>query len=194
MDGYRIALFVHLLSLLVATAAAGITHLAERRLHGATTAAEARQWHGIVMGTAQVFPVAVVGLVLSGAYMVHRAWTWNTGFVDAGLLAAVLLMVSGIVLGRRGTAAKAEFERVGAGPLDARAQAAARDGFAEALSWANTMLALAVVFVMVTKPALPGALAELVLGVLAGVAIARLGAREPQVGLGPDASFELEEA
>ncbi len=177
MNAYHIALFFHLFALLAATVASTLTHFGEHRMQRAATVGEARPWLLLVAGVGKVFPLALLTLLATGSYMVHGGWTWNLGWVDAGLVGVVVLFVSGLALERHGRGIGAELARLGDGPLDARAAAAVRDPVAAAQSWANSMLALAVVFDMATKPALPVALTVLAIGVLAGVGIARRAAR-----------------
>ena len=167
---YLIILFVHLCALLAAIGAGSIAHLAQARMAGAATPAEARSWARLLKKLAPVFPVALLGLLLSGAYLVHDRWTWHLGWVDAGLVGIALLLVNGRgIIGRR-------LQAVGRAP-DAEILALARDPLVHAAAWANTGLAISIAFVMVDKPGLPGSLASLVVGIAAGAAVgSRVGA------------------
>ncbi len=170
MDTYRLALFCHLLALLGAITASGLAHFAERRMLAASSRTELRQWARMVAHIEPVFPVALLTLVATGAYMVHRAWSWDAGFVDAGLAGVAVLFVVGVgVLGPR--------MRVLLRALDADAEVPVRlvrDPVARAASWVNTGVALGVVFAMTVKPSLAGAIAALVVGAAAGATLGLL--------------------
>lgn len=176
MDAYHLALFLHLLSLFAASAASAVTHLAEARLHRATSVREARQWHAVAGSAARTFPIVIVTLLLTGGLMVWRSggvFAWSTGWVAAGVAGVIVLFLNGGVLGRHGGMLARELARQAAersaeaAPVIAPAPVAAR------LGWANTGIAIAVTFVMITKPALPVSLGLLVAGAVLGAAMAR---------------------
>lgn len=164
MDGYHIALFLHLAALVAAAWAASRTHFAESRAHRAASAREALQWYTMAARTARIFPAVIVLLLLTGGYMMSRGgMTWRDGWVDVGVLAAFLLFAVGGVLGARARAgARALAQRDADGPPPAPDYVAAR------LSRLNTGMALAVMFVMVTKPSLVASLVTLAVGAIAG--------------------------
>lgn len=154
MTAYQAALLLHLLALLAATSASAVVHFGARRKAQAAGLREALEWGKVVAGTARIFPIAVVVLVASGAWMTASRWGWSTGWVEAGFAGSILLLVSGAVLGTRGAAdARASVARLQqAGrdlPNDARP-----DLLSATLGEANTGLALAIVVVMTIKPAL----------------------------------------
>jgi hypothetical protein len=168
MSDYQIALSIHLLALLAATAASGIVHLAAARRAAAPTLREAMEWGRLMGSTSRVFPIAVVTLVATGAYMVAGRWHWNTGWVIAGLVGAVSLLASGAVLGRRSALeARENVRRLQLAGRDIPNNATPDRGVA-LLSEANTGLALAIVLVMTLKPRLAVSLVVLAIGVTAG--------------------------
>ncbi len=175
MDGYHIALFIHLFAILAATAATAVVEVAQTRGRRAATVAEALEWHASAGRAARTFPAAVLALVLTGGYMIRAggAWSWQMGWVQAGLTGAVLLLASGAVLGprarRRGDALRA-LPPAAAPPPN-------RDAVMGAIGSANPGLALGVVFVMATKPALATSLAILLIGAAAGIVRGRARAR-----------------
>jgi hypothetical protein len=173
MNAYGIALFVHLCALLAAFAATGLTGLAMRRLRSARVAGEALQWLALGKSAAHVFPVALLTLVASGAYMVHRAWSWDTGWVDAGLAGVVFLGVVGDRLegGRAGRLAQALAADPRA-PIEGAAARLLRDPVWWSASLVNPAVALGVVFVMATKPSLGGSIAALAVAAAAGATAA----------------------
>jgi hypothetical protein len=168
MHGYHVALFVHLLALLAAFSASSLVHFAMTRVRDARTGAEALQWLGLCHRLSRVFPVALLTLVASGAWMTHDLWTWDTGFVDAGLTGAVLLLLSGA--GVEGGRARRVAASLAAAPGD-RPGEAVRDPLWWAASWANTGTALGVVFAMAAKPSAAGSFAGVAIGLVAGVCV-----------------------
>ena len=174
VDGYRIALFIHLAALVAAAWASSRTHLAETRAHRAATAGEALQWYMIAGKAARIFPVVIVLLLATGGYMMSRGgYTWRDGWIVTGVLAALLLFAVGGVLGARG--------RAGARALaqgDPGAAPPAPDYVAARLSRLNTGIALGAMFVMVTKPSLVVSLAALVAAAIIGAVSVRAAAPE----------------
>jgi hypothetical protein len=170
MIAYHIALYVHLLALVAAVAAAAIVHLAEIRGRRAASVAEVRQWHSLAGATARVFPIATLTLLATGGYMVgvHGPWSWSAGWVEAGLAGVAFLLLGGPVLGVRAARAGRALASLGAAELE-RARALLHDPVVGTLSWMNTGVALAVVFDMAAKPALPVSVTALLVGAAAGL-------------------------
>ncbi len=79
MSAYSVALFIHLLSLLVATVAAALAGFAALRLRDSGSPREAAGWGMLIGRVVPMFPVATLGLVASGAYMTQKEWSWSTG-------------------------------------------------------------------------------------------------------------------
>ena len=164
MTTYQIALLIHLLALLAATAASAIIHLAAGRRGAAPTLRQSMEWARLMGKTARVFPFAVLTLIATGGYMVRGHWNWGLGWVQAGLLGALLLLVSGAVVGAR--------EGRGARANVARMQQAGRelhndfrpDRVSALLGEANTGLALAIVVAMSLKPGFAASVALLAAG------------------------------
>ena len=170
MIAYRVALFLHIIALVAASSAAVIVHLAHARYRNATGRAEARGWHRLLGSVTRTFPIAVVTLVATGAYMVSTmgANAWALGWVQAGLVAAVFLFASGATIGVRDKRIGEQLERSG---VRERGAPLPWDSVGAILSWVNTCLAMSVVFVMTNKASLLGSLATLAVGVAIGAAI-----------------------
>ena len=154
MDSYHIALFIHLLTLIVAAGVTAITKLAAARCARARTIGELQEWHGVLMSAARLFPLCLAFFVASGAYMlaVTHAAVWTSAYVVAGVTGVVLLLASGAYLGAKGRALRdvlSEMVRTGA---DRPAPKMVPPRLVTALPAVNTGIALAVVFDMVTKP------------------------------------------
>ena len=144
-------------------------HFAAARLRDAETVAVARTWAGVIEKASRVFPIALAALLISGAYLVHRGWSWSTGWIDAGLAGVVLLFALGAgIVGARTRALTRELSAAADGPLGERAARIARQHPGAIASWTNTGLALGVVFVMTTKPALAGSIVALAVAATLG--------------------------
>ena len=173
MSGYRVVLFLHLLALLGAIGTSGLVHFAEAQLRAAATAAAARPWAALVDRASKVFPVALLVLVGSGAYLVHHGWTWGSGWVDAGLVGVAVLLASGAgLVGGRNRALKRALAQAGDGALPPTLLQLTRAHVGGIASWTNTGLAVGVVFVMTTKPALAGSLVSLAIAAVLGAVVA----------------------
>jgi hypothetical protein len=179
MDTYRIALFVHLVTLIVAASVTAVTKLAAARRVRARTVGELQEWHGILMSAARLFPICLALFVVTGAYMlgVAHAPVWSSAYVVAGLTGVVLLLASGAFLGAKARAFRAVLADMARHGADRPAPKLVPPPIVAMLPAVNTGIALAVVFDMVTKPAsIVVALGVIVVGVVAGAASA---ARRP---------------
>src|SRR5919112_3075241 len=120
MNVYRLALFVHLVAVIVAAGVTAVTKLAVGRRIRARTVAEALDWHNVLISTARLFPICLLVFVVTGAYMmsVVHVSVWTTGFIFAGLVGVVLLLASGTYLGIKGKALKLVLEDLAASGAD----------------------------------------------------------------------------
>jgi uncharacterized membrane protein YczE len=173
MDSYHIALFVHLVTLIVAAGVTAVTKLAASRGKRARTIGELQEWHGVLMSTTRLFPVCLAFFVASGAYMlgVTHASVWSSAYVVAGLTAVVLLLASGAYLGAKARAFRDVLAGMAQQGADRPAPKVAPPRLVAVLPAMNTGIALAVVFDMVTKPAsLTVALAVIAAGIVLAAA------------------------
>jgi hypothetical protein len=182
VDFYHFVLFLHILTLLVAAGATSMTKLAMDRRNRARTVREVLDWHSVGMSAAKAFPLCLVGFVATGGYMIRAAHiSWTTGFIVAGLLGVLLLLVSGVFLATRGKAVARFLEGIAARGGDQPAPRLAMPPLVVALPFINSGIALSVAFDMVTKPAsIPAALSVLAIGIALGAAI---GLRRPSAAV-----------
>jgi hypothetical protein len=154
MDRFHIALFLHIVALVVASSAAAVTKLAAGRRARARTLREAIDWHTVLTSTAKLFPVCLAVFVITGSYMLSfgSAQVWTAGYVVAGLVGVALLLASGVFLAIKGKALADVLERLAASGADNAPPPLAPPPLVVALPVINTGIALAVVFDMVTKP------------------------------------------
>jgi hypothetical protein len=166
-DGYSVALVVHLFALLAAFGASTVVHLAMHRTRSARRGGDALPWLGLAKTFAHVFPLSLVLLLASGAWLVHERWTWSVGFVWAGLAGVAFLFVcGGAVADRRGAAVAAAVAAAPGEPVPA----AIRDRAWWLASYANSGVALGVVAAMAAKPAAATAFGLLAGGLCIGLA------------------------
>lgn len=180
MDTYHVVLYIHLLSLLVGFSAGMIETVCLFRLRAATTLETAAPWGQLAGEVEKAFPVAIVGLFGTGAYMTSDVWTWGTSWVVLAIVGLVVLSLQGpLVAGRRGHAVKVALMANGPGPLGPEARRMTRDRALWIAGMTNEMLVLGVVWVMTEKPGWGGAVAALVVAYAVGMALATAFTREP---------------
>jgi hypothetical protein len=167
VSSYAFALVVHLFALIAAFGAAAVLHVAMIEVRTAQTAGDALRRLAVAHKASRVFPVAMLALVASGAWMVHRSWSWTSGFVVAGLAGVVFLGLCGdAVAGRRAAGVARSLAARPDGPVSA----VVTDRSWWCASFASSGIALAVVVDMVTKPSLAIAVVVLVGGGVLGAA------------------------
>jgi len=174
MDIYRVVVFVHLFTLLVAAGATAIMKLAIGRRTRARTVGEVLDWHNVLMATSKVFPMCLAAFVITGGYMlsVNRINAFSTGFVVAGLVGVAFLLVSGMFLGVKGKALGQMLEGLAKKGADQPAPKLAAPPLLAALPFINTFVAVSVAFDMVTKPtSIPVALSVLAVGIVLGAVV-----------------------
>jgi len=180
MDAYHIALFVHIITLIVAASVTAVTKLAETRRSRARTVNEALDWHNVLLSSANLFPVCLALFVITGGYMmsITHLIIWSTGFIVAGLVGVLLLLMSGVFLATKGRALKQRLEGMAKAGGDQPMPALVPPALVAMLPTVNTGIALSVVFDMVMKPAsVSAALGIIAIGIVLG---AMIGAKKPE--------------
>jgi hypothetical protein len=180
LDTYHVVLYIHLLSLFVGIGAAGALLTCLFQLRSAETLEAAVPW-GMAAGRIEkAFPVAILGLFATGAYMTSDLWTWGTGWIAVSLAGLVYVAVNGpLVGGRTGHKLKHALQQNGPGPLKPETRRAARHlglWFAELT---NVGVVLAIVWNMTQKPSAWSSIAALVIAWALGAAGAYWLSRPP---------------
>jgi hypothetical protein len=150
---YQFILFLHIVSLAIGLAAGGILLVCLIQLRAATTLEQAAPFGAIAGKVEKAFPVAILGLFATGAYMTSHLWTWSTPWIDVAIAGLVVLVVQGPLVGGR-TAHKLKHALMenGPGPLSASARRMARH---VGLWWAelgNLGVVFGVIWNMTHKP------------------------------------------
>jgi hypothetical protein len=172
METYRTVLFVHLVSLGIGFSAAGVLVACLFQLRSARTLADAVPWGMVAGKTEKVFPIAIIGLFATGAYMTSDVWTWSTGWIDVGIAGLLLLALQGpLVGGRAAKLLERALHENGPGPLGAEARAMARHPGLWLAEFANIGVVLGVMWDMTRKPGTGGALVAIVIGYAVGAAV-----------------------
>jgi len=181
LNTYHYVLYVHLLSLFLGIGAGSVLLTCLFQLRAAGTVEQAVPW-GIVSGkVARLFPVAILGLFGTGAYMTSKFWTWGTPWIDVGIAGLVLLGVQGGGIGEH-TAKKlqAAMRANGPGPLGAEARRMTLHPGLWVVEFTNFGIVLGVVWNMTEKPGWGGSIAAMLVGYAVGAALALYFSRAPQ--------------
>lgn len=170
MDFYRLTLFLHLLTLIVAAAVTAVTKLAAGRRAKARTVGEMLDWHRVLMSASTAFPICLLAFTATGIYMMMSThMNAGSGFILAGFTGVILLFASGITLGIKGKGLRRMLEAMVARGPDQPAPRLVPPFLVLALPTINTGIAIAVVFDMVMKPAtITMALGVIGLGIILG--------------------------
>jgi uncharacterized membrane protein len=170
---FEIGLFLHICFLLIGTSAGVIMVLCSTKLRAARTGAEAFPWGMLASKTALAFPVAIVGLFLTGAYLTNtHDWSWSTGWIDAAIAGLVVLFLEGALInGRHGKELGAALKANGPGPIGDEVRALTMSRLAWATTVAPLGLVLAIVWNMLHKPGLGTAIVGMVVGYGVGAGI-----------------------
>jgi hypothetical protein len=180
LDTYHIVLYVHLLAVFVGVGAASVLMVCLFQLRAAKTLADAVPW-GVVAGkTEHAFPVAVLGLFGTGAYMTSDLWTWSTGWIDVSIGGLVLLALQGpLVGGRTGKKLKQTLQENGPGLLGSQARRMTRHPGLWVTEFANIGVFFGVVWNMTQKPGIGEAIAAIAGGYAVGAIVALWLTRAP---------------
>jgi hypothetical protein len=180
LDTYQVVLYIHLLALFVGIGAGSILVVCLFQVRAARTLTDAAPWGRLAPKIARAFPIAILGLFGSGAYMTSDIWTWSTGWIEVGIAALVVLGLQGPLLAEHsGKKVGQALAQNGPGELKEPALRMTRYTplwFAELSSLG---LVLGVVWNMTTKAGTGSAIAAAIGGYAAGAALAVLFTRKP---------------
>ncbi len=188
MNAYTVVLYLHLLALFVGIGAGAVMLVCLFQLRAARTLEQAVPF-GVLAGKAgRFFPVAIVGLFASGAYMTSDRWTWSTRWLDVAIAALVVLGIQGGGIAERaGKKLEAALHANGPGELGPECRRLALQPGLWVVEFSGLGLVFGIVWNMTQKPGLGGALAAALGGYAVGVVLALLVTRTSQDELTPAA-------
>jgi hypothetical protein len=173
LDTYQTVVYLHLLSLLGGIAAASISTLCLFRLRAAQTLAEAVPWGMLAGKVGKVFPLVIVGFFATGAYMTSDVWTWDTGWIDVGLVSLAVLAIQGPLIAKsRAKLLEEALRENGPGPLGESARRLTRDPALWVAALTNPAIVLGVAWVMTQKASLTGSIAAVLIAYAIGAGVA----------------------
>jgi hypothetical protein len=188
LNAYHTVLYLHLLSLLAGVSAATIMVLCTYRLRAAQTLEQALPWGMIAGKTKNAFPVIVLALFGTGAYMTSDTWSWDTGWIWPSIVGLALIALQGpLVAGPRGEALKKALMANGPGPLGEEPRRLARDPRLWIVTLANPAIVFGVAWNMTEKPGTAAAIASIVIAYVVGAALAMRMTRMPAAEAQPAA-------
>lgn len=179
MSERGIALFLHLLGVVLLFLAMGVVQLGGARIRGASRVEDIRLWLGLVRTTSRLYPISTLLLIVSGLYLTARFWSFALPWVVVPILSVVVMGVLGgrVVGGGLEAIGRAA---TGVGPVSDELARLTREPRLWMSATAVNGAGLGVLWVMVNKPgwfeslAVLGAL--LALGAILG---ARMAGRAP---------------
>jgi hypothetical protein len=180
MDTYHYVLYIHLLSLFVGIGAAAVLSVCLFQLRSARELMDALPWGKVAGKVGRFFPVAILGLFGSGAYMTSDVWMWSTGWIEVGIAALVVLAIQGPVIAERsGKKLEHALKENGPGPLGEHARRMTRYPGLWVVEFSSIGLVLAVVWNMTVKAGTGSSIAAAVIGYGLGVGFGYLFTRAP---------------
>jgi hypothetical protein len=181
LDTYHVVLYVHLLALFVGIGAGAVLLTCLFQLRAARTLEQAVPWGMVAGKVGKFFPIAIVGLFATGAYMTSHFWTWGTGWIVVAIVGLVVLAAQGAGIAEH-TAKKlqAAMRANGPGPLGPEARRMALHPGLWVVEFSNLGLVLGIVWNMTEKPGWAGAIAAAVVGYAVGAVLALVLSRAPQ--------------
>ena len=173
LDTYHVVLYIHLLALFVGVGAGAVLMVCLFQLRQATTLADAVPWGRVAGKTGRAFPIAILGLFGTGAYMTSDLWTWDTSWIYVSIGGLVLLALQGPLLAER-TAKKLEraLHDNGPGPLGEHARRMTRHPGLWVSEFSNLGVVFGVVWNMTQKPGAWTCVAAIVGGYAVGAVLA----------------------
>ena len=185
MNTYHYVLYLHLLSLFIGIGAGSVILACLLQLRAARTVEEAAPWGMMAGKVGKFFPIAILGLFGTGAYMTSDLWTWSTRWIDVAIAALVVLLLQGALIAERtGHKLGAALQANGPGPLGPEARRMALHPGLWVVEFSNLGIVFGVVWNMTVKPGLGESLAAVLIGYVVGAALALLVTRSGQEELG----------
>ena len=143
------------------------------RLRAAQTLADAAPWGMMAGKIGRAFPVAVLGLFATGAYMTTDVWSWSTGWIDVSIVGLAVVAIQGpLIAERTGHKLGAALMANGPGPLGEEARRMTLHPGLWGVEFTNVALVLGIVWNMTQKPSTGSAILTLVIAYAVGAGLA----------------------
>lgn len=185
MNTYHYVLYGHLLSLFIGIGAGSVILACLLQLRAARTVEQAAPWGMMAGKVGKLFPIAILGLLGTGAYMTSDLWTWSTGWIEVAIAALVVLFAQGAGIAERtGHKLGAALRANGPGPLGPEARRMTLHPGLWVVEFSNLGIVFGVVWNMTLKPGLGQSLAAVLIGYAVGAALALLVTRSAREELG----------
>jgi hypothetical protein len=181
LDTYHVILYIHLLALFIGIGAGSVLLACLLQLRAARTVEQAVPWGMMAGKVGKLFPVAIIGLFGTGAYMTSHFWTWSTGWIDVAIAALVVLTVQGAGIAERtGHKLGEALQANGPGPLGPEARRMSLHPGLWVVEFSNLGIVFGVVWNMTQKPGLGESIAAVLVGYAVGAVLALLVTRSAQ--------------
>jgi hypothetical protein len=188
LNTYHYVLYGHLLSLFIGIGAGSVLLACLLQLRAARTVEQAAPWGMMAGKVGKLFPIAILGLFATGAYMTSTAvspWSWSTRWIDVAIVALVVLTIQGAGIAERtGHKLGAALQANGPGPLGPEARRMTLHPGLWVVEFSNLGIVFGVVWNMTLKPGLGESLAAVLIGYAVGAVLALLITRSAQEELG----------
>jgi hypothetical protein len=169
---YQFILFLHIVALAIGLAAGGILLVCLIQLRAAKTLEQAAPFGAVAGRVEKAFPVAILGLFATGAYMTSDVWTWSTPWIDVAIAGLVVLGVQGpLVGGRQAHQLKHALMANGPGPLSEPTRRMARHPRLWWAELANLGVVFGVIWNMTHKAGWTESIVAVLVGYAAGAAL-----------------------
>jgi hypothetical protein len=169
MDFYPYALFLHIVGALGLFVTLGLEWAGLSNLRRAATAEQAGEWFKLLASLRRLYAIVWLTILIPGFYMAALVWR-GVPWITTALAAIVLLVILGMGLGRRRMATIVQEMAAESGQPSSILRQRLNDPVLWASLWIRTAIALGIVFLMVVKPGMLGALLTMSVAILLGVA------------------------
>ncbi|HZU02947.1 MAG TPA: DUF2269 family protein [Ktedonobacteraceae bacterium] len=171
MSFYPLALFAHVLGVLMIFMVIGFEWVSLMRLRSARTIAQVREYTGLITVQERLLVVGGLLLLSGGLYMTATHWGWGTAWI---LVALVTLLMQGalavVVHTPRFKAIRAAAEASEGSKESSMIPARVEQRISDPILWlsvqAHGITALGVLFLMTNKPNLVGSLITLAVALI----------------------------
>lgn len=178
MSWYTVALFAHIVGVLILFISMELQWLVTLRVRGARSITQLREWSGLVRGLTRLAPVSGVLILGAGLYMTAIAWSILTTWIDVSVAAMVIMMILGMgVAGRRLKAIQRAAAEASSDGIPAALQARMDDPTLWVVMQMAAAVALGIVFLMTNKPSLTISLVSVLVSLALGALIGMLTAQ-----------------